>query len=58
MKLHSVKVIGSNEMPVLVKETGVATNRYVDGTAGVPEWLRQMAEEAFDPEDDPVVGEE
>jgi hypothetical protein len=61
MKLYAVSISAlypECEESILVREDGTATNRWADGTAGVQAEYREAAEDAFDPDSDPVVGEE
>ena len=57
MKLYAVK-IPNYEEPILVDEAGVATNRFADGTAGVPKQAQHEAEELFDIDSDQCVGDD
>lgn len=58
MRIHSVLVPGmADEIGVQVQSDGTALNLWEDGTAGVPEDVREMAEELFDPESHPVISE-
>lgn len=53
MKLYSVSLTAFDaELPVFVDEQGYATNRYVDGTVGVPLDQQANAEENWCPDDD------
>ncbi len=50
-KLYAVSISGcfpECDIPVLVNEDGTATNRFADGTIGVPNEWQSYAEEIFD----------
>jgi len=50
-KVYAVSISGcfpECEIPVLVDESGKATNHFADGTVGVPQEWQAYAEEVFD----------
>ena len=55
MKLYAVDISSLEpecELPIIVYEDGNSSNRFVDGTKGVPLLWQNLAEGLFDPEED------